>query len=109
TASRYLRNQATGDVAFLEGGLTHHFDSCAKVAAWGSACGAEMKLTSNDYAALRSGEAMTWFATTSAGGGTKLIEDGKLRLVYDAATARKIHGGADPYAPQMPDVVASAY
>jgi hypothetical protein len=108
-ATLYLRNASNGDVSFLRGGARHWFPSCTLVAAWGSKCGAETVLTGSDYSRIKSGAAMSWFATTAFDDSTLLIESDQLRPVYDDVTATRLNGGTAPYAALMPSSVATGY
>ncbi|MFT4157031.1 MAG: hypothetical protein QM630_03770 [Microbacterium sp.] len=108
-ATRFLRNASTGEVSYLEGGSRHYFSSCAMVAAWGSACNTETKLTAADHDSLTAGNDMTWYASVTSSDRTMLIADDELRPVYDDATLAKLNGGTAPYVADLQDAVAEQY
>ena len=108
-ATLFLRNASTGDVSYLRDGERHRFTSCDQVKAWGSACEKETRLVSSDYTRIKAGAEMSWFAKTAYSTSTMLIEDGSLRPVYDANTAKRLNGGTTPYAALMASSVATTY
>jgi hypothetical protein len=97
-----IRNASTGQVAYLQGGQSHYFGTCALVAAWGTPCNTtEVTLTDADYRRIPVGDRMTWFARTSSGGQIHQIEGTTLVPVYDQGTAAALNRGVAPYAAVM--------
>lgn len=108
-ASLYVRNNGTGEVAYLTEGSVHKFANCAQVAAWGGTCATSTRLAAADFSKFRRGAAITDFARVSAGGRLHRIEGTTLVPIYDAESAAMIAGGQTPYAAVMPTTAAAAY
>jgi hypothetical protein len=109
TASLIIRNASTGQVSMLDGGVKHWFKTCALVAAWGVQCESETRLTNPDFAGIRDGADMDWFARTTAGGFIHKIDGKTLQPYYDDATARGENGGRLPYAAVMSAATSKTY
>ncbi|MCR2813614.1 MULTISPECIES: hypothetical protein [Microbacterium] len=109
-AGAVVRNAKTGQVAYLQGGMSHWFGSCALVAAWGGHCNTgAVILAPEDYSRIREGAKMTWFARLTADGPISLIEGNQLVPMYDAAAATAHNGGSAPYAAVMGSATAARY
>lgn len=108
----FIRNVATGMVGYLQGGQSHHFTSCAIVAAWGGACEAEVRLTASMYNSIPTGARMTLYARTEAGSRIHLIDPAAGRLIpyLDEGSVAAAAGVVNtPYAAILTPTVASGY
>jgi hypothetical protein len=110
TAGLFVRNRATGVVAYLQGGQTHAFPSCDVVAHWGGSCEKGLvQLEAAQFTAFAAGSRMSDFARTTSGGRAYRISGTKLLPMYDVAAMRFYNGGATPYAAVMPAAVVENY
>ncbi|WP_159502277.1 hypothetical protein [Microbacterium sp. 18062] len=98
SATRFLRNPATGVVAYLDDGATHRFSSCSVVSQWGGSCNVTTAVAANDFDRISVGPEMTSFARVQRGGTVHQMAAGVLTPLFDGAAAAFYNGGVEPYA-----------
>lgn len=109
-ATRYLRNNSTLVVAYLDGGTTHRFSSCTLVSAWGGACGSGLTNVGPEvFSRLGAGSEMTTFARLTAGGRIHAISGTSLVPYFDARALKEGAGVTDPYAAVMSAATVRTY
>jgi len=109
-ATRYFRNTSTSVVAYLDGGTTHRFPTCALVSAWGGACGSTLTDVGPEvFARLGTGSEMTSYARLTAGGRIHQMSGSTLIPYFDARALTEATGATAPYAAVLSQAAASAY
>ncbi|GAA4198389.1 hypothetical protein GCM10022219_27770 [Microbacterium oryzae] len=110
TASLFIRNTTSGEVALLQGGKRHRFSTCTQVAQWGGTCGTELGLAASTYTSAGKGSAMTNVARRSSNGRLHVIGSGsRLVPLYDSAAVAAYTGSSAPYAAVMSAAAQQKY
>ncbi|MCR2801731.1 hypothetical protein QNO21_02900 [Microbacterium sp. zg-Y818] len=100
--SLFVRNAASGEIAYVQNGRTHWFSSCSLVQLWGGDCAKRVDLTPEQFARFEAGPAMTDYSRTAVTGLYQRWAGGQLRPILDAESARLVNGGTLPFAAVMP-------
>jgi hypothetical protein len=109
-ATLFVHNEKTGTVAYLDGGKTHRFSTCALVSAWGGGnCTAITRFDDDDFRKPAAGDPMT--ARVNLAGDVRrfVIEGSDLAPYYNQEAAVAWGQNTGGYAATMPASVASTY
>lgn len=109
-ATLFVHNEKTGTVAYLDGGKTHRFPTCALVSAWGGGnCTSLTRFDDGDYRIPAAGDPMTVRANVAGDVRRFVIEGSDLAPYYNLEAAVAWGQNAGGYAATMPASVASKY
>ncbi|MGO1265031.1 MAG: hypothetical protein ACTMIY_00145 [Microbacterium gubbeenense] len=104
--SLFVRNSASGVIAYLDGNSTHRFGDCPTLSLWGGPCASEptriANLTDAQFAKFKSGPEMAGFGRLVSNGRIHLLTSSSLLPLYDATVAKGLNGGVQPYAAVFP-------
>ncbi|MDN3309944.1 hypothetical protein QWJ90_03255 [Microbacterium oryzae] len=109
TASLFIRNATSGEVALLQGGKRHRFATCTQVAQWGGRCGTELALAASTYTSVGKGSAVTNVARRSSNGRLHIVSGSRLVPLYDSAAVAAYTGSSAPYAAVMSAAAQKKY
>lgn len=108
-ASLFLKDAGSSTVAYLDGGKTHRFASCALVVRWGGSCASLTQFDAQDFRAPGAGPEMTARAKIAGDARIFLIEGTEL-VPYHSGAAAAAYGQNPPaYAATMLASAASKY
>jgi hypothetical protein len=96
TATVFVRNSRSGEVALIQDGTTHRFSNCTLVATWGSRCGdGYLNVTDAIFTRFKVGSAMTKFGVGPDGVTRMLERPSAMKLIGGAPAA--FNGGKAPF------------
>jgi hypothetical protein len=99
--SNVVRDSSTGTMAVIDEGRSWGLTSCAAVATWGGNCANPVDLSGRVFRRAATapvvGNYLRVYGTAQWG----LLENGGVRVLYDAVSATRLNGGAPPSAPRM--------